>query len=233
MKRWFWSLLLTALALATPVLFAGQSPKTAAGAASSAIPTITFTCDWEATTPQKYSITVKPDGSAHYQSSSPTRPDKDSTSNDEDYQLDFTLSAANRDKIFKLAEQAEYFNGDFEFHKHAIANTGKKTLSYADATRYFQTVFNYSENQAIQELSQIFRGISATLQHGRKLQFLRRFDRLGMEEELKAAEANAESHSLAELQLIAPLLESIANDSGILNIARQRAKRLLAQSGVQ
>ena len=130
-------------------------------------------------------------------------------------------------------EQAEYFNGDFEFHKHAIANTGKKTLSYADATRYFQTVFNYSENQAIQELSQIFRGISATLQHGRKLQFLRRFDRLGMEEELKAAEANAESHSLAELQLIAPLLESIANDSGILNIARQRAKRLLAQSGVQ
>lgn len=209
-----------------------QSPQ-ADHASAPAVPTITYDCDWPAATPQQFSITVKSDGSAHYASSSPTRSNDDSASADEDYQLDFTLSAAGRDKIFKLAEQANFFNGDFEFRKHAIANTGKKTLGYTDPSRHFQTVFNYSENQAIQELAHIFLGISNTLQHGRKLQFLRRFDRLGLESELKFAEQNAESHNLAELQLIAPILESIANDRAILNIARQRASRLLAMSAAR
>jgi hypothetical protein len=60
--------------------------------------------------------------------------------------------------------------------------------------------------------------------------FLRRFDKLGLEDELKAMEDAAESHNLAELQIIRPTLESIAQDSTILNIARQRAKRLVAKA---
>ena len=43
-------------------------------------------------------------------------------------------------------------------------------------------------------------------------------------------EAAADSHNLAELQIIQPTLQSIAEDSTILNIARQRAKRLLAKA---
>jgi hypothetical protein len=46
-------------------------------------------------------------------------------------------------------------------------------------------------------------------------------------------ESALESHNLAELQIIAPTLESIANDPAILNIARQRAKRLLAKAGAE
>jgi hypothetical protein len=40
----------------------------------------------------------------------------------------------------------------------------------------------------------------------------------------------AESHTPVEIQLIAPTLESIAEDHAILNIARQRAHRLLAKA---
>ncbi len=40
-------------------------------------------------------------------------------------------------------------------------------------------------------------------------------------------ESAAEGHNLAELQIIAPMLESIADDTTILNIARQRAKNCL------
>jgi hypothetical protein len=46
-------------------------------------------------------------------------------------------------------------------------------------------------------------------------------------------ESALEAHNLEELQLIAPTLESLANDPAILNIARQRAKRLLAKSGAK
>jgi len=64
-----------------------------------------------------------------------------------------------------------------------------------------------------------------------KLQFLRRFDRLGLEAELKAMEHLAEGQDLHEVQIIAPILENIANDSAVLNIARRRARRLLAKAG--
>jgi hypothetical protein len=214
-----------------PAALSAQSPHAAEGA--STVAKVTFDCDWPAFTPQKFSVEVKADGSAKYSSSSPTRANEESSSADEDYQLDFKLTPATRDKIFSLAGQSDYFKGDFDYRKHAIANTGKKTLSYSDATRHAQTVFNYSDNPAIQELNRIFQGISNTLQHGRKLVFLRRFDKLGLEAELKYAEQNAESHNLAELQLIAHLLESIVDDKSILNIARQRAKRLLTQSTAQ
>jgi hypothetical protein len=59
---------------------------------------------------------------------------------------------------------------------------------------------------------------------------LHRFDKLGLEDELKGMENAAESHNLAELQIIAPTLKSIADDTTVLNIARQRAKKLLAKA---
>jgi hypothetical protein len=43
-------------------------------------------------------------------------------------------------------------------------------------------------------------------------------------------EAAQASHSLEQLQIIASTLESILEDTSVLNIARQRAKRLLAKA---
>src|SRR5215467_7768032 len=35
-------------------------------------------------------------------------------------------------KVFDLAEQVKFFDGQFDFTAHPIAQTGKKTLSYQD-----------------------------------------------------------------------------------------------------
>ena len=195
------------------------------------LPTITFDVFWEASTPQSYTITVDSLGKARYVSRSPTRPEDKAQPNDDDYQIEFTFSAANRDRLFELAKEANYFHGDFDYKQHAIANTGRKILGYADAVRNFTTTYNWSENKAIEEITRIFQGTSSTLQHGRRLQFMRRFDKLGLEAELKGMEDMAQNHNLAELQAIATTLENIMNDSSVLNVARQRARRLLAQAG--
>jgi len=193
-----------------------------------ALPTITFDRVWEAYKPQNINITVQSTGSAKYFSRNPfTPPDPGS---DPDYTLDFTLSARNQERLFRDAREANYFNGDFSYKKHAVATTGKKNLTYADPNRYFETSYDYSENRAIEEITNIFAGISNTIEHGRKLQFLHRFDKLGLEDELKGMEAAMESHNLAELQIIRPTLESIAGDASVLNIARQRSKKLLAKA---
>jgi hypothetical protein len=198
-----------------------------------AVPTVTFDCFWELGTPQSYTITVQSAGGAKYVSSNPRKPADSNGAQDEDYAVEFTISAANRDKIFHLAEEAGYFNGNFDFRKHAVANTGKKTLTYADPARQFHTTYNWSENTAIDQLTRLFQGISNTVEYGRRLQFRRRFDKLGLEAELKGMETMAQGQNLAELQAIGPLLKSIAEDSAILNIARQRARRLLAKSSAE
>ena len=198
-----------------------------------AVPIVTFNVFWEASTPQEYTIRVTSLGSAQYVSRNPTQPADANGMRDEDYVSEFTLSEPNRRKIFALAEQANFFNGQFDYTKHPIASTGKKTLTYADSTRHFQTTYNWSENAVIEQLTKIFNGISNTIEHGRKLQFLRRFDKLGLEAELKAMEHLAEGQDLAEIQIIAPILGNIANDSAVLNIARQRARRLLTLANQQ
>jgi len=191
-----------------------------------ATPSITFERVWEEFTPQSVTITISANGATKYSSRNPGKTGDDA----DEYQTEFTMSRDRCDKLFRYAGEANYFQGDFTFKKHAVASTGKKTLAYVDGAWHFNTTYDYSEHKAIQEITSIFMGISSTIEHGRKLQFLRRFDKLGLEAELKAMEDAAESHSLVEIQLIAPTLESIAEDHAILNIARQRAHRLLAKA---
>ena len=193
------------------------------------LPTITFDRVWEAYKPQDVTITVQSTGSAKYLSRNPFTP-PDQTGADPDYMLDFTVSTRNQKRLFRDAREANYFNGDFSYKKHVVASTGKKTLTYSDPVRHFSTTYDYSDNKVIEEITNIFSGISNTIEHGRKLVFLHRFDKLGLEEELKGMESAAEGHNLAEIQIIAPTLKSIADDRTVLNIARQRAKRLLAKA---
>jgi len=220
------------LGLSMLAFSAGAQVQSRAPLPDAPTPTVTYDVFWEAATPQGYTITVSQTGSAKYVSRNPTKPPDGNGQRDDDYEQEFTISPASRDKIFVLAQQLGYFNGDFAYRKHVVATTGKKTLSYADAVHNFQTQYDYSENPAIEELTSLFSGISNTIEYGRRLQFKRRFDKLGLEAELKGMEHMAESQNLAELQLIAPLLENLANDSSVLNIARQRARRLLAQAKV-
>jgi hypothetical protein len=189
-------------------------------------PTVIFDQYWEAATPQNFTITQRASGAAKYASRNPTRTSQGEEAADPDYLLEFTMSPANRDRVFTLAKTLNYFNGNFDY-KHKAAFTGTKTMIYADPVRYFKTSYNYSENKDIDELTRLFQGISNTVEHGRKLQFVRRFDKLGLERELKGMEELARNGYLAEIQIIAPTLQSIANDSSVLHMARERAQRLL------
>jgi hypothetical protein len=222
MKR-FYAILVVLMSAA--LISHGQTAQAQKPDQASATPSITFERIWEDFTPQSVTITVSANGAAKYASRTPGKND-----DTDEYHTEFTMSRDRCDKLFRYSKEADYFQGDFTFKKHAVASTGKKTLTYVDASRHFTTSYDYSEHKAIQAITSIFMGLSNTIEHGRKLQFLRRFDKLGLESELKVMEDAAESHSMVEIQLIAPTLESIAEDHAILNIARQRAHRLLAKA---
>src|SRR5260370_17336753 len=174
--------LFLALSLAA-IAAVAQNPQPPAGAA---IPTVKFDVFWEPATPQQYTITVQANGETKYVSHNPTKPGEENGVQGDDFETEFTLSDATRDKIFAMAEQARYFDGEFDYKKHSVANTGRKTLTYSDSNRHFATTYNWSENAAVDQLTRMFQGISNVIEHGNKIQFLRRFANLVLAPDPKA-----------------------------------------------
>lgn len=199
---------------------------------------ITFTRDWPKGQPPYYSIVVRANGSAEYvsqaappfndlqnaQAAGSDSPD----SATQPYSTGFTLGLAATQRIFSLAQQANFFNGSFNYDRHKVADTGKKTLAYSDGSRSFQTSYNWSENNAIDNLTHTFEGISLTLESGEQLRHLMRFDKLGLNAQLAGMEQAAGAGEMREIQLIAPVLNEIASDSAYMHIAQQRARHLLS-----
>ena len=191
--------------------------------ASSIIPAITFTRNWDAAQPSFLKIETDSAGRARYESQDPQK--------QEPYTEDFTLSRATREKIFDLAEKTNFFNGNFDFKQHKIAFTGTKTLIYHDAAHNGQTTFNWSQNQDIEQLTNLFIAISNTIEAGRKLDYLIHYDKLGLDHQLEAMETQAGSGQMIELQLLAPPLQEIASNPIYMHIAQQRARHLLQLAG--
>lgn len=187
--------------------------------AAGIIPTITFTRNWDAAQPSFLKIETDSAGRARYESQDPQK--------QEPYTEDFTLSRATREKIFDLAEKANFFNGNFDFKQHKIAFTGTKTLLYHDAAHNGQATYNWSQNQDIEQITNLFIAISNTIEAGRKLDYLIHYDKLGLDHQLEAMETQAGSGQMIELQLVAPALQEIASNPAYMHIAQQRARHLL------
>jgi hypothetical protein len=205
-----------------------QSPSPAPDAAP-VIPSVTFTQALPRAIPAYFSLRIDSAGHAAYESrreeGEPGQPQLG-----EPYRIEFVISQATAHRIFELAQSLDHFQGDWDFKKHRIADTGRKTFIYSDSSGSHQTTYNWSENRDLQELTDTFQGISNTQEAAYELNRLRRFDRLGLNHQLERMEDMAKNGWLRELQVIAPLLEKLANDREIMNIARQRAQRLLQRA---
>ncbi|MFB3815821.1 MAG: hypothetical protein ACE14L_17095 [Terriglobales bacterium] len=230
-------LYLIAILLLSPLAAAQQPQPNPDAPGNKPVPTVTFDLVFPGTKPAHYAISVDALGRAAYRSDNTAPGAAGQSEAGDPYLLRFTMSEATRDRIFKLTEKANYFKGDFDYTQRRIANTGTKTLIYSEGPEISfdkpttgvrsSTVYNWSEDPAIQQLTDIFQAISNTLELGHRLEFLRRFDRLGLDADLKRAVELAKDNRMIELQAIAPVLEKVANDTGVLHIARQRAQQLL------
>ncbi len=191
------------------------------------VPTVTFRLEMPTFNPKYFGVAVESSGKAAYVSE--PLPPPEGTAGDL-FIWKFTITDPVRERIFDLAKGTDYFQGSFDSGRKNIANTGAKTLSFADGTRCNQTTFNYSDNASIMELARIFQEISTTMEFGRRLQFEHRFDKLGLDAELKNMEEAAKRNELAEVQALAPILTSISSDYAVMHVARARADRLLVQA---
>jgi hypothetical protein len=226
MKRTFALLsVLLFLALAT---FA-QEPAQAQPPERPGTPVVQFLFDWRVQNPPRYSIAIDSAGRATYRSE-PTG-DPNGGSAPDPYQVEWTVSEATRTKVFDAARQLNYFQGNFEA-KAKVAQTGIKTLTYKDSSRDHSTSYNYSENPLIRDLTHVFQSIAATAEMGRKLAYDVRYNKLGVDSDLKALQEEQRSGGAIEFLSIAPILQQVANDSAMFRMSQQRAHAILKAAGI-
>ena len=201
-----------------------------AAAQTATVPTVTFSFDFPQSDPEHYVITVASDGHASYDSDGKLL--SYSGSSGVSTKLDFVMSENTRKRIFDLTKRANYFEKDVDSKIKNLADMGKKTLAYKDGEKSTQAVYNYSQIPAVAELTQLFQNLSATLEYGRRLQHDYRHQKLALDDELRSMEESAKRNDMEELTAVAPLLRQIANDTSVMNVARNRALRLLARTTV-
>lgn len=140
------------------------------------------------------------------------------------------ISSGTTETIFKTAQSLDHFNIECASKAKNIADTGKKTLSYKGADGQGSCLYNYSENKGVTQLTEMFQAIAFTMDEGRKLEFMHRFDRLGLYSEIDVFNHEIEEKRALELGNIAPALRSIVADEALMQRVRERAARLLAQA---
>lgn len=216
----------TLLALA---LFSFCIPAFSQSIQNSEKSSVSFELNWPAADPASFQITVDASGNAHYRSTPHT---EGSSQAEDQYSIDFVMSPANRERIFQLAEALDHFSGSFDYQgKTRIAQTGVKTLTYESGGKRSKTTYNWSENLDITELTSLFQSISSTFEQARKIDFSYRFDKIGLDKQITSLEMMEKDHRVAELQVVVPVLQKVANDRATMNITRQKAMRLLRLAG--
>ena len=140
------------------------------------------------------------------------------------------LSQPTVETIFKIARSLDRFNIPCASKAKNIADTGKKTLSYSGSDGQGSCTYNYSENKSVTQLTETFQAIAFTMDEGRKLDFLHRYDRLGLYSEMDVLIHEVQEKRALEVGNIAPSLTSIVADEALMQKVRERAAKLLAQA---
>jgi hypothetical protein len=139
---------------------------------------------------------------------------------------EFEVGQPIRGKIFSLAKELNYFrNQDLDVHRK-IANLGAKTFRYEKDGVSYETTYNYTLSTPASQLQQIFEGLSYQQDHMQTLQRTLKYDRLGLYDALGYLQADLENGVIPEPEHLLPVLEQIANDTHVIEIARQRARAI-------
>jgi hypothetical protein len=193
---------------------------------------VSFTFDRKGVLVSHYRLIVREDGSGTYEGNeipSATAYGHPADSSAVPFQHRITISQGTSEKIFATTERLNRFDVPCASKLKNIADTGTKTLRYEGQDGTGSCTYNFSENKDVQSLTQIFQGIAETLDTGRRLDQLHRFDRLGLDAAMKSLMDEVSAGRALEVGTIAPSLKSIASDTEVMARVRSRASTLLSQ----
>lgn len=209
------------------LLFAGT-----AYAQSSAQPAtkarISFTVEQPQLEPAAYSLEIYEDGSGSYRASYTVSATGDSAP--EPVERAIQIHDPLLTKTFDEAREHHFFAFDCEGRHARVALTGKKTLAYSGPDGAGSCTFNYSKEQWVDQLARSLQAVAYTLEEGVRLKREERYDRLSLDNELASLQEAVQNGQALEVENIQSELQSIVRDGAVMNRARGRAYRLMAET---
>jgi hypothetical protein len=185
--------------------------------------------------PSHWALILHPDGSGHFHSERGRTPAATpQTANSAgldapDQDRDVHLSGQFTGRVFQAARNYKWFNVDCESHRK-VAFQGWKKLSYAGPEGKGSCEFNYSADKGIQALGDSLVSVANTILEGARLEILLQHDRLGLDKEMDyIVEAQADG-SVKEIGAIRGILTRLAEDPGVMERVRKRARLLLEKA---
>jgi hypothetical protein len=186
--------------------------------------------------PSHWTLTIRPDGSGHFHSERATPPaSSDKTFGDPPavdtpgMDRDIQLSAEFTERVFQTARGQKFHRGECESHMK-VAFQGWKKLTYRGPEGQSVCEFNYAKDKEIQNLGDSLVSVASTIMEGAKLESLLQYDRLGLDRETEyLVEAAGDGH-VQQVCAIRGILERLAEDQGVLERVRKRARQLLARA---
>jgi hypothetical protein len=139
-----------------------------------------------------------------------------------------SLSPEVLTQIQLLIDDMNFLASDEDYqYKKDFSHLGNMTISYSRAGKERTVKFNYTENQSMNRLSDIFRNIVTQETRIFELEAVVANDPISAPAQLRILESELKSKRVADPHRFAPILKSIKLDEGVPLIARNHADRLL------
>ncbi len=120
-----------------------------------------------------------------------------------------------------LGDQVDYQ------HKKDFSHLGKMTITMVRDGKERTVSFNYTDNQSMNRLTQIFRNLATQETRVFEIETVRATDPISTPAQLRILESELRSKNIADPQRFVPILQEIKLDEGVPLIARNHAERLL------
>jgi hypothetical protein len=182
---------------------------------------VTFQQDWAPAEVPHWFIEVDADGSGRYDRL------EEGAKPSPETKRPIHVSAATQERL-RAGYKAVLADGCETKLKH-LAQTGAKHIAYTNAgsDAWSSCTFNFSDDKSLMDAVAAFQGIAETMEAGEKLAHSHRYDRLGLDAQLESLVSEVKDGRAIEIQNIAPVLQSIADDERVIDRARRKAARLL------
>lgn len=142
--------------------------------------------------------------------------------------IDITVSESLIQQIQSRFDTLNFLDSKEDYqYKKDFSHLGTVTLKLMKDGRQRSVRFNYSSNQAIVEIADIFRNIATQETRVLEIEATRETDPLSMPAQLRMLESELKSRQIAEPNRLKPLLEKLKSDESLPLIARNHADRLV------
>jgi hypothetical protein len=142
--------------------------------------------------------------------------------------LTFEVSGALLSQVQSLFDALNFLESREDYqHKKDFSHLGSKTITLSRGGRERTIKFNYTDNQSLNRLADIFQNLATQENRFYELEAIRANDPISTPAQLRLLESELKSKHIADPSRFEKILQEIKLDEGVPLIARNHADRLL------